>query len=97
MEESVGEQERGEKEYLDHELVLTKKSPRLGRGESVEEILNSRASVTEGVPTTKAVMEMAKKKGIEMPITQVIYRIVFDGLDPRSGVNALMTRTLRPE
>ncbi len=70
---------------------------RLGRGESVEEILNSRASVTEGVPTTKAVMEMAKKKGIEMPITEVIYRIVFDGLDPRSGVNALMTRTLRPE
>ncbi|MFQ5843945.1 MAG: NAD(P)H-dependent glycerol-3-phosphate dehydrogenase [Planctomycetota bacterium] len=70
---------------------------RLGRGETVDEIVQSTPSVTEGVPTTKAVLAVAEKKGIELPITEVLCRILFEGLDPKAGVNALMTRALRPE
>ena len=51
---------------------------RLGRGETLEDILESTNSVTEGVPTTRAVVALARKYGIEMPITQALHAVLFD-------------------
>ncbi|MHC4957431.1 MAG: NAD(P)H-dependent glycerol-3-phosphate dehydrogenase [Planctomycetota bacterium] len=70
---------------------------RLGRGESLEEILQSMKSVTEGVPTTRAVMALAQKHGIEMPITQALHAILFEGLGVKKALKNLMLRETRRE
>ena len=48
--------------------------------------------VAEGVTTTRAALEMAKGYGIEMPITEVTCRVLFDGLSPKEALFALMIR-----
>ena len=53
--------------------------------------------VAEGVKATRVVYEVAKKKGIEMPITGQIYQVLFENKDPRQVVKELMTRTIRSE
>jgi glycerol-3-phosphate dehydrogenase (NAD(P)+) len=70
---------------------------RLGRGESLEEILADTASVVEGVPTTKSVMELARARGVEMPISAAVHEILFGGLAPRDAIAALMQRELKRE
>jgi glycerol-3-phosphate dehydrogenase (NAD(P)+) len=69
---------------------------RLGRGESLERILAGR-EVAEGVPTARAASELARRHGVEMPITFTIEAILAGGLTPREAVPALMTRTLKEE
>lgn len=69
----------------------------LGKGQTIEEILLHMHSVAEGVPTAKAVHLLAKKKGIEMPITTAIYQIVYQHKDPLKVVSNLMKRTLKAE
>lgn len=46
----------------------------------------------EGVATTKAARELAARLGIDMPITDIIYRIIYEGLPPAEGMHRLMTR-----
>ncbi len=70
---------------------------RIGTGESVDAILLSMTSVAEGVPTTRAVLEQARQIGVEMPITEALYGILFNGLDPQEAITSLMTRATRPE
>ena len=70
---------------------------RLGRGESLEEILDSMASVVEGVPTTRSVMELARNHNVEMPITVAVHDILFSGLSPRDAISALMRREPKRE
>jgi len=48
--------------------------------------------VVEGVPTSKAAYLLSKKLGVEMPITEKVYQVLFEGVDPRQGVQELMTR-----
>lgn len=70
---------------------------RLGRGESLDAILKSVTSVAEGVPTTKAVLQQSREKGVEMPITEALFGILFEGIDPSVSLTKLMTRAARPE
>ncbi len=70
---------------------------RLGRGESLQEILDSTASVVEGVPTTRSVMELARAHNVEMPITAAVHDILFSGLSPRDAIPALMRREPKKE
>jgi len=51
----------------------------------------------EGVTTTKSVVALAKKLDVEMPITQAIYDVLFNGVDVRDAMKALMTRPLKSE
>ncbi|MHC4714966.1 MAG: NAD(P)H-dependent glycerol-3-phosphate dehydrogenase, partial [Planctomycetota bacterium] len=51
----------------------------------------------EGVPTTKAVLDLAAKHKIEMPITAEVYQILFEDKDPRQAVVDLMMRSLKDE
>jgi len=70
---------------------------RLGRGETLEAILESRASVVEGVATTRSVLALAGKKSVEMPIAAGVHAVLFGGKDPREAITELMTRQLRSE
>lgn len=70
---------------------------RLGKGESLDSILKSMNSVVEGVPTAKALLEVAEKHDVEMPITQTVHAILFEGLSPRDAIAQLMERSPKPE
>ena len=69
----------------------------LAAGKTVEETQEEIGQVVEGVKAAKAVHEVAEKLGIEMPIVNVVYRILYEGLSPREAVGTLMKRQLKPE
>jgi len=64
----------------------------LSKGRPLAQIMASMRSIAEGIDTTRAALHLAERLGVEMPITEVIYRILFQGLDPRQGVVELMGR-----
>ena len=69
----------------------------LGRGESLESIMESRRAVTEGVATAPALREMARGAGVGMPICEVVAAIVAGELDVRDAAGALLRREVRHE
>lgn len=88
------------------DLIATAASPlsrnryvgeQLAKGRPLQEILASMQYVAEGVDTTAAAVKMAQELGVEMPITQATYRVLFEGLDPRQAVVELMGRAPQPE
>jgi glycerol-3-phosphate dehydrogenase (NAD(P)+) len=68
-----------------------------GQGLKLDQVLESTASVIEGIPTTRSVMQLARKHDIEMPLTRAVHDIVFDGKDPIAAITELMTRRLKAE
>ena len=70
---------------------------RLGQGESLEHITSSLGMVAEGVKTTSAVYDLARRLGVETPVTDTVQRLLHGGESPREAVMRLMTRTLRQE
>jgi glycerol-3-phosphate dehydrogenase (NAD(P)+) len=88
------------------DLIATCSSPlsrnyqvgyRLGQGKKLNDILNELGSVAEGVKTTKAVCELAKKLDIETPVANIIYEAVYTDISPEEVVMKLMTRQLKGE
>ena len=65
---------------------------RLGRGESVDAILASTKMVVEGVGTSRSVHFRAIELGLELPIVQGVYRVLFEGKPPGEAVTDLMQR-----
>jgi glycerol-3-phosphate dehydrogenase (NAD(P)+) len=70
---------------------------RLGKGEMPAAILASMDMVAEGVNTTRSVHERARRMGIPMPITQEVYRVLYEDKNPRDAVTDLMLREPKPE
>ncbi len=70
---------------------------RIGRGASLSEVLADMVNVAEGVPTTRSVNDQALERGIEMPITNELYQILFQGKSPRAAVTDLMIRLPKQE
>jgi glycerol-3-phosphate dehydrogenase (NAD(P)+) len=70
---------------------------RIGRGQKLAEVLAKMDSVAEGVPTTKSVMELARRYDVEMPITEAVYAVLFEDLDVRQAILRLMAREPKPE
>jgi len=64
----------------------------LGKGHSLDEVLENMGMVVEGVRTTKAAYQLAKKMKVEMPITSVLYDVLFNDLEPKAAVDSLMGR-----
>jgi len=58
----------------------------LTKGHSLKEITDSMTGVAEGVNTTLAARELAQRLGLEMPVTEKIYQVLFEGADPRQVV-----------
>ena len=69
----------------------------LGKGSKADDILGGTEMSIEGVLTCKSVRALAEKHGIEMPITEKIFEIIYEGKDPRLAVKELMTRGLKKE
>jgi glycerol-3-phosphate dehydrogenase (NAD(P)+) len=69
----------------------------IGEGRTLEEALAGKDSVAEGVLNTQSAKALADKVGVEMPIVDAMYRILFAGWAPRDAVAELMARELRPE
>ena len=70
---------------------------RLGRGESLDEILSDMTAVAEGVKTAEAVRALAIRHDVEMPITEQVYAIVHEGVSPADAVRTLMLRDPKRE
>jgi len=66
-------------------------------GTSLDTYLMNSNKVAEGVHTCVSVRELAKAKGIDMPITDALYSVLYEDQDPREAVSSLMTRQPRAE
>ncbi len=69
----------------------------LGRGKRLDEILDEARFVAEGVKTSKSATELALRHAVEMPITNEMYRVLYEGQEPRAAIQRLMTRSLKAE
>jgi glycerol-3-phosphate dehydrogenase (NAD(P)+) len=69
----------------------------LGRGHKLDEYLMSIPYVVEGVATTKAVIELAQKYRVDMPITKAVHAVLFEGVDPIEAIGQLMAREQKAE
>ncbi|MEI4830474.1 NAD(P)H-dependent glycerol-3-phosphate dehydrogenase [Bacillus sp. FJAT-53711] len=69
----------------------------LGKGCSLDEVLDNMGMVVEGVRTTKAAYEMAKKMNVDMPITATLYDVLFNGKNVKDAVGTLMGRVRKHE
>jgi len=70
----------------------------LGKGRNLTEIISDmHGAVAEGVFTTKAAVGLARKKGVEMPITEQMYAILEDRKPPQQAIEDLMTRAAKSE
>jgi glycerol-3-phosphate dehydrogenase (NAD(P)+) len=65
----------------------------LGKGMALDDVLENMGMVVEGVRTTQAAYELSKREQVEMPITQVLYDVLFNNKGAKQAVDELMQRT----
>lgn len=70
---------------------------RIGKGETLKEISGASRTVAEGIRTTESAYQLALRHSIEMPITENVYRILFEGHSVKSAISELMNRELKKE
>ncbi len=70
---------------------------KLGAGEKISDILGGMQMVAEGVWNAKVVREMARRRGVDMPICDCVYRLCYEGFDARQAVEEMMSRELKAE
>jgi len=69
----------------------------VGKGRSLESVLSEMVMVAEGVRTTRSALHLARRHEVEMPITEQVYAVLFEGKDPHAAMDELMGRELKPE
>jgi glycerol-3-phosphate dehydrogenase (NAD(P)+) len=69
----------------------------LAQGKSADAIQQELGQVAEGVLNAKSARELARRLRVEMPITESIYQVLYEGVPPRDAVTALMMRETKPE
>jgi glycerol-3-phosphate dehydrogenase (NAD(P)+) len=69
----------------------------LGRGETLEHVLDGMVMVAEGVNTARAARDLGRARGVELPITEQVCAIALEGKNPRDALQELMTRDLKRE
>ncbi|HLL90480.1 MAG TPA: NAD(P)H-dependent glycerol-3-phosphate dehydrogenase [Tepidisphaeraceae bacterium] len=69
----------------------------IGKGRKLADVLGMMDSVAEGVPTTKAVVQLASRYAVPMPITEAVHAVLFEGKDAIAALTDLMTRDPRRE
>ena len=70
---------------------------KLGKGQTLDQILAEMSMVAEGVKTARSVYHLASEKHLEMPILEQVYKILYENKDSRTAVNDLLNRELKPE
>ena len=88
------------------DLVVTCTSPhsrnrrlgeQIGQGRSLDEVIDSMDMVAEGVRTTESIYGLAQRFAVEMPITEAVHAVLFEGRQPQQMVEELMTRSAKRE
>ncbi len=69
----------------------------LGRGRSLDQVVAEMNMVAEGVRSSKALLEIARQHGVDMPIVEHVVKVVHEGEDPAAMVRSLMGREPKPE
>jgi glycerol-3-phosphate dehydrogenase (NAD(P)+) len=69
----------------------------LGKGKALSDILAGMNQVAEGVKTAKSARDLSRKVGVELPICDQVYAIMYEGKNPRRAVTELMTRAPKKE
>ncbi|MCY9807199.1 NAD(P)H-dependent glycerol-3-phosphate dehydrogenase [Lentilactobacillus senioris] len=69
----------------------------LGQGKSLTEVVENMGMVIEGVATARAAYELSQERGIEMPITTAIYKVLYENLEIRDAIRWAMTRDGKAE
>ncbi len=69
----------------------------MAQGKSLEEVIDDMQMVAEGVKTTRAVLDLAARFDVEMPIATHVGKVLYEGLGPREAMLSLMTRQAKPE
>jgi glycerol-3-phosphate dehydrogenase (NAD(P)+) len=69
----------------------------LAHGRRLEEIISSMKMVAEGIKTTNAVSDLAKRHSVEMPISEQMFQMLHFGVSPRDAIQRLMDRSLKGE
>lgn len=69
----------------------------LGKGKKLSDIVQTMKMVAEGISTTQCVNQLARRKGIEMPISNEIYKTLYKNKNPRIALTDLMSRKLKHE
>jgi len=69
----------------------------LGKGKKLKQVLKSMEMVAEGVETSRSASQLAKKYDVETPITNEVYKILFEDKDPIKATTDLMTRDMKTE
>lgn len=69
----------------------------LAAGKTAEEIQLELGQVAEGVRNAKSARELARRLSVDMPITDMVFRVLYENLSPKEGVTALMTRETKAE
>ncbi len=69
----------------------------IGEGKSLDEVINEMDMVAEGIRTTQSIHDLARRHGLDMPITEAVHRVLFEGERPRNMVKSLMTRSAKRE
>ncbi|MDH4261523.1 MAG: NAD(P)-dependent glycerol-3-phosphate dehydrogenase [Spirochaetia bacterium] len=70
---------------------------KIGQGYHIDEILNNMRMVAEGVTTTRSAYELSKSKNVMMPITEAVYRVIYEKRKPSEIIPTLMSRQVKFE
>jgi len=88
------------------DLIATCSSPQsrnnsvgreLGKGRSIDEVIAEMRQVAEGVKSSPSVLALARRKGVDMPITEQVVAVCHEGSTAQSALTALMRRSMKPE
>ncbi|MBO0473417.1 glycerol-3-phosphate dehydrogenase [NAD(P)+] [Enterococcus sp. DIV0840] len=69
----------------------------LGKGHSLDEVLENMGMIVEGVSTTKAAYELSQQLDVDMPITEAIYKVLYEGQDVKQAAKEIMLRDGKTE
>ena len=69
----------------------------VGKGEPIHSFLERTGYTVEGLQTVRSAKQLAQTHNVQMPITDIVYRILYEGLPPRKGLYEAMNRERKPE
>jgi glycerol-3-phosphate dehydrogenase (NAD(P)+) len=70
---------------------------KLGQGQKIKQIVDEMEMVAEGVKTTKSAYNLARREGVDMPILEQVYRVIYEDMDCGEAVKTLLARSLKEE
>jgi glycerol-3-phosphate dehydrogenase (NAD(P)+) len=70
---------------------------KIGQGQTLSQVLAEMRMVAEGVKTARSVHNLARQLGVEMPISDAVYKVLHEDLSPKDALHQLMTRDLKHE